>query len=116
MSLGLILVIMTVEFESLEEEGNVFSDNYLIERDRFGGGSVMVWGGIMGRRNTNLIVVQGNLNAQGYINEILQPEAVPFLQRHGPAILMHDNTRPHVARKCRQFLKRNNVNVLPWPA
>ena len=29
---------------------------------------------------------------------------------------MHDNARPHVARICRQFLNRNNVNVLPWPA
>ena len=76
----------------------------------------MVWGGIMGRRKTNLIVVQGNLNAQGYMNQILQPEAVPFLQRQGPAILMHDNTRPHVPRICRQFLNRNNVNVLSWPA
>ena len=76
----------------------------------------MVWGGIMGRRKTNLIVVRGNLNAQAYINQILQPEAVPFLQRHGPAILMHDNARPHVARICRQFLNRKNVNILPWPA
>ena len=76
----------------------------------------MVWGGIMGRRKTNLIVVQSNLNAQGYINQILQPEAVPFLQRHEPAILMHDIARPHVARICRQFLNRNNINVLPWPA
>ena len=49
-----------------------------------------------------------------------------FFQRHGnidvslilllPVILMHDNARPHVARICRQFLNRNNVNVLPWPA
>ena len=70
----------------------------------------------MGRRKPNLIVVQGNLKAQGNINQILQLEAVPFLQRHGPAILMHDNARAHVARICRQFLKRNNVNVLPWPA
>ena len=70
---------MTVKFEFLEEEGNVFADNCLIERDRFGGGSVMVWSGIMGRRKTNLIVVQGNLNAQGYINQILQPKAFPFL-------------------------------------
>ena len=70
----------------------------------------------MGGRKTNLIVVQGNLNAQGYINQILQPEAIHFLQRHGPAILMHDNARPHVARICRQFLNRKNVNVLPWLA
>ena len=58
--------------------GERFADNYLIERDRFGGGSVMGWSGIIGRRKTNLIVVPGNLNAQGYINQILQPEAVPF--------------------------------------
>ena len=43
--------------------GERFADNCLIERDRFGGGSVMVRGGIMGRRKTNLIVSQGNLNA-----------------------------------------------------
>ena len=96
--------------------GERFADNCLIERDRFGGGSAMVWGGIMGRKKTNLIVVQGNLNAQGYIKQIQQPEAVPFLQRHRPAMLMYDNARPHVARICRQFLNRNNVNVLPWPA
>ena len=96
--------------------GERFADNCLIERDRFRDGSVMVWDGIMGRRKTNLIVEPGNLNAQGYINQIMQPEAVPFLQRHGPAILMHDNARPYVARICRQFLNTNNVNVLPWPA
>ena len=73
MSLGLILVIMTVEFEFFKRRGECFADNCLIEKDRFGGGSVMVLGGIMGRRKTNLIVVQSNLNAQGYINQILQP-------------------------------------------
>ena len=29
---------------------------------------------------------------------------------------MHDHARPHVARICRQFLNRNNVNLLPRPA
>ena len=29
---------------------------------------------------------------------------------------MHDYAMPHVASICRQFLNRNNVNVLPWPA
>ena len=76
----------------------------------------MVWGGIMGRKKTNLIVVQDSLNAQGYNTQFLQSEAVPFLQRHGTAILMHDHARPYVANICRQFLNINNVNVLPWPA
>ena len=29
---------------------------------------------------------------------------------------MNENARPRVARICRQFLNRNNVNVLFWPA
>ena len=29
---------------------------------------------------------------------------------------MHDNAPPYVARITRQFLNRNNFNVLPWPA
>ena len=93
-----------IQIRVFRRRGERFADNCLIERDRFGGGSVMVWGGIMGRRKTNLIVVQGNLNAQRYINQILKPEAVPFLQRRGPAILIHDYAMPHVARICRQFL------------
>ena len=96
---------MTVEFEFLEDEGNV-----LLIIGSLKGTDLEVrvlWYGVaLWRRKTNLIVVQGNLNAQGYINQILQPEAVPFLQRHGPAILMHDNARPN----------RNNVKILPWPA
>ena len=110
MSLGLTLDTLDGGIRVFRRRGERFADNCLIEWDRFGGGSVM------GRRKTNLVVVQGNLKAQGYINQILQPEAVPFLQRHGPAILMHDNARPHVARICRQFINRNNFNVLPRPA
>ena len=60
--------------------------------------------------------MQGNLNAQGYIYQILQPDTVPFLQRHGPAILMQDDARLQVARICQQFLNRKYVNVPPWPA
>ena len=86
------------------------------ERDRFGGGSVMVWGGIMGNVKTDLVVIQGNLAAQGYVN-LLNNHLLPFMQNHGPGItFQHDNARPHTARITANFLARNNVNVLPWPA
>ena len=115
MSLGLTLVIMTVEFGFLEEEVNVLLIIVsLIGTDLEVG--VLWYGVALWAEGKQISVVQGNLNAQGYINQILQTEAVPFLQRHEPAILIHDNARPHVARICRQFLNRDNVNVLPWPA
>uniref|UniRef100_A0AAZ3P5A2 Tc1-like transposase DDE domain-containing protein n=1 Tax=Oncorhynchus tshawytscha TaxID=74940 RepID=A0AAZ3P5A2_ONCTS len=31
-------------------------------------------------------------------------------------MFQHDNTQPHVARICTQFLEAENVPVLPWPA
>ena len=44
--------------------GERLADNYLLERGRFGGGSVLVWGRIMGGRKTGLIVIPGILTVQ----------------------------------------------------
>ena len=116
MSLGLTLVIMTVKFEILEEEGNVLLIIVSLRGTDLKVG--VLWYGVAlwaEGKQISLLCKATSIH-KGYFNQILQPEAVSFLQRHGPAILMHDNARPHVARICRQFLNRNNVNVLPWPA
>lgn len=97
--------------------GERYADCCVIQRDRFGGGSVMVWGGICGGRKTRLLVINGNLNAQRYINEVLVPEVIPFLRQNGPNLnFQQDNARPHVARVVNDFLNQNNVDRLPWPA
>lgn len=97
--------------------GERYADACVIERDRFGGGSVLVWGGIMNDQKTRLIVIHGNINAQTYVNNVLQAEVLPFIQRNGHNVtLMHDNARPHTAALTRRFLANNNVNVLDWPA
>jgi hypothetical protein len=38
-------------------------------------------------------VLQGNINAQRYINDILEPDAI-----------QHDNARPHTALVTRDYL------------
>ena len=38
-------------------------DCYVLERNRFGGGSFVVWGGKMGDQQTYFIVMQDNFNA-----------------------------------------------------
>ena len=96
--------------------GKRSADACVLKRNRFGGGSVMVWGGIMGNQKTDPIFIQSNLSTQGYIDQVLRPVAVLFINAHGPATLMHDNARPHTARLTQQFLDVNGVNVLPWPA
>ena len=83
----------------------------------YGMGSVMVWGGICGEQKTPLVIVNGNLTARRYIDDILRPTVLPFMRNRQQGILLqHDNARPHVARITQNFLQANNVNVLPWPA
>ena len=69
-----------------------YADCCVLERNRFGGGSLMVWGGIMGGQKTDLVVMQDNMNARCYIDDILHPCVIPFLHNQG------------------------TVDVLPWPA
>ena len=75
------------------------------------------WGGICGGRQTRLRVVNGNLTAQRYIDQVLTPKLLPFINRNGPGLVFQqDNARPHSARLTRNFLQCNNVNVRPWPS
>ena len=70
----------------------------------------------MGGNKTCLIVVNGNINAQTYINDVLAVEALSFIQFHGPNVtFMNDNAFSYSAAITRQFLATNNVNVLDWP-
>ena len=70
----------------------------------------------MGKVRTDLVVVQGNLNAQRYVNR-LNNNLIPFMQNFGYGLtFQHDNARPYTAPVTANFLAQNNVNVLPWPA
>jgi hypothetical protein len=75
----------------------------------------MVWAGIAHGHKTELIFIEGTLNAQRYRDTILQPVVIPFVQRHD-LTFQQDNARPHVARICNDYLHANNVDILPWPA
>ncbi|GFU03944.1 transposable element Tcb1 transposase [Trichonephila clavipes] len=45
---------------------------------------------------------------------ILQPHALPLLQRLPGVIFQHDNARPHTVRVSQNCLR--SVTTLPWPA
>ena len=68
-------------------QGERFADCCVRDSSRWGGGSVMVWGGISWRYRTPLVVIEGNLTARRYIDEVLEPVVVPFLQNHADVTL-----------------------------
>ena len=61
------------------------------------------------------IRIEGNLNSNRYVREVLQPEVVPFLQGIPGFIFQQDNARPHVAQTVRDFCSAQHIRLLPWP-
>ena len=93
-----------------------YTDACVKQTDRFRGGWVMVRAGINYNRKTNLVIINGNLNAQRYRDEILAPVVIPYVNANPNAIFQQDNARPHTARLTTQYLQANNVDVMEWPS
>lgn len=88
-----------------------------LPRTAFHGGSVMVWGGITAQGKTQLVIINGNLNGRRYIDEVLTPVVVPFMQTLNPgALFQDDNARPHRARIVDDFLHQQHITRIEWPA
>jgi transposase len=97
--------------------GQRFADNAVEEQTPYGGGSVMVWGGISRHHKTPLYHIDGMLNGQRYLHEILQPLVIPVLQDIGPAaVFQDDNATPHRSRAVNAFIQQAGVNRMVWPA
>ena len=78
---------------------------FVQEVDRFGGGSVMVWGSFCSHGRSGLIVVQGNLTAAQYRDQELTAELLLFKQQHGPGLtFQQDDAPPHTAILSRNLL------------
>ena len=54
-----------------------YADCCVLTRDRFGGGTLMVWDGRMGDQKTNLVVMQGNLNARRFATSCYVISPIP---------------------------------------
>ena len=92
--------------------GERYSDNCVNERSHFGGGSVMVWGGISLHTKTDMMVVRGNLNADQYQQQILRPTLIPHIRANRGMTFMQDNAPCHTARTTRQLLQGNNIRTM----
>ena len=97
--------------------GERYADACVIQRQSFGGGSAIVWGGIIAHSRTPLVVLAGNMTGIRYRDGIVQPNLIPFIQAQANNVtFQQDNARPHVTRVVRDYLTQQNVDLLPWPA
>lgn len=92
-----------------------FHPSCIAQHDRYGGGSIMIWGGIWYDGKTEAVLVHGTLNGERYVNEIVIPHVVPCAAAHA-LVLQQDNARPHTSNVTRAALNENQVAILSWPA
>lgn len=88
-----------------------------METNRWGGGGVLVWAGVTAFNKTQLVMLDGNVNAQRYQDQVLAPVVLPFMRRHlRRGTFQQDNAPAHRARATAQYLRDNNIAVMDWPA
>ncbi|GFV54173.1 transposable element Tcb2 transposase [Trichonephila clavipes] len=77
------------------ERGSLNHPSNIIERDRYGGRGVLIWGGIMLCSRTNLHIFDaGSVNETRYCNEILLPYVSLFRGAMGLQFLFMDDNAP----------------------
>lgn len=62
------------------QRGQRFSEN-CFQKHNHGGGSVQVWAGITQFNKTDLVILNGNVNARRYIDNVLRPVALRFYDK-----------------------------------
>ncbi|UYV70839.1 hypothetical protein LAZ67_8000800 [Cordylochernes scorpioides] len=85
----------------------------IVERPTVRQRGIMVWGAIAYDSRSPLLRIQGTMTAQRYVNDVLRPVTLPYLQGVPNALYQQDNARPHTARISQQALQ--DVQMLPWP-
>ncbi|GFW88675.1 transposable element Tcb2 transposase [Trichonephila clavipes] len=93
------------------DRGSSNNPAFVHESVRFGGGGVLVYGGISIDGRTDLYIIRDEpLTARRYRDEILRPIVVPYAAAIGDDfILMDDNCRPHRANLVDDFLFEEGI-------
>ncbi|GFX99800.1 transposable element Tcb2 transposase [Trichonephila clavipes] len=100
------------------DRGSRNNPAFVHESARFGGGGVLVYGGISIDGRTDLYIIRGGpLTALPYMDQILIPIVVPYAAAIGyDFILMDDNCGPHRANLVEDFLFEEGIVRMEWPA
>lgn len=75
----------------------------------------MMWDDIAYGSRSPLLFIRGSMTARRYIDEVVEPNVLPYLRRLEDPLFQQDNARPHVARVSLNCFEEANVNLLPWP-
>lgn len=93
--------------------------NCLAPTVKHGGGGIMMWGCFSWYGLGPLVRIDGRINSERYIEEILGYHLIPFLEEfeeeNGEYLFQQDNATIHTSRQTQNFIEENAITLLPWP-
>lgn len=72
----------------------------------------MIWSAIAYGSRSPVVFIGSTMTARRYIQEVVEPYVLPYLETIENPLFQQDNARPHVAL---DFMDRHHINRLPWP-
>ncbi|KFM63731.1 Transposable element Tcb1 transposase, partial [Stegodyphus mimosarum] len=97
--------------------GTRYHQENIIERNRYGGAGLLVWGGIILGSRTDLHVQTGTMTSQIYRDVILEQHVRLFRGVMGAQFMfMDDNAHPHRAHIVSECLQSEDIIRMDWPA
>ncbi|GFX34114.1 transposable element Tcb2 transposase [Trichonephila clavipes] len=107
-----------MRFDLKRDRDTVFYTSNIKERYHYGGPGVLVWGGIMLNRRTELhIFDRGSVTGDCYYDEVLLLHVNLFQGAIGPDfIFMADNARPYRFLVAEDLMESEDINRMDWPA
>ncbi|KFM68896.1 Transposable element Tcb1 transposase, partial [Stegodyphus mimosarum] len=97
--------------------GTRYHQENIIERHRYSGAGVLIWGGmILGSRTAPHVQI-GTMTSQIYRDVILEQHVCLFRGTMGTQfVFMDDNARPHRANIVSECLQSEDITCMDWPA
>jgi Transposase/DDE superfamily endonuclease len=102
-----------------KKAGEGLSDRLVQGTQKFGGGSVMVWGCMLWDGPGYACRIDGRMDGDLYIKileEDLQESLNYYGKDAGDVIFQQDNDSKHTCKKAQTWFQNHDLNVLLWPA
>ena len=102
-----------------KHQGDQLKFNHVLPTLKYGGGSIMIWGCMVSEGPGFLAKIDGGLDAELYcriLSEELQNTIDWYSMDRNKIIFQHDNDPKHTAKKTKEWIQQNGIQVLDWPA